>query len=784
MNDNSRATDLTALLYCLATCTCCAMIPRISSAQEDSAGESTNQAQIEEVTVTAQRRAESILSVPVSVSALGDTDLENLALRNTTDLAGQVPGLVVSPPGGENWPSFAIRGVSSINPGTSTTSPVAVYVDEVYRGVVAFFSKQLYDLERVEVLSGPQGTLYGRNATGGAINFITAKPDFTTGGYLTVGAGRFGRFDAAGALQSGVTDTFAARLAFATSRDDGWASNVTHGGQRQGATRDYGVRLSMTYEPNDAVEATLRLATSRVGPGMYLNAIDVQPAGVGAGIYSLFHSLYPASNPNTDLFPNLGRWQTATDFRGTNRSASDDATLTLSWHLSPTYDLVSVSSYNRGYLRVSEDVDATPLDVLRSTQGASGEQFAEDLRIASNLDTPLNFIAGAYFDHQRLHQGTTLSYYQDIDFNGDGVRNAQDCLDNLRPNPLLDGAILFPLGCTQRNAFQVERESAAAYVDGNYALTGNLKIILGARYTNEKLDVRDYTAQTLGSDGTPLLNTIPGDPINTFAVASPISESFSKVTGRIGLQYTLSNGTLLYATLSRGFRSGDVNAQALNSPAELTTVQPETLDAAEIGAKGEFLDNRLQVTTAAYYYRYENQQVLNITPEILQTLINFPRSHIKGAEVQVKARPLPTLQLQLGASWLESRVDKAIVSGLDLAGNENTFSPHMTANAGVEWQAVQARLGDLRIFAGGRYVGSYFNDIQNSLEVQSKSSFVVDARATFELHQAPLSLSVYGKNLTNEYYITNQILVGPAFGFDYLHVGPPLTYGAELTYRF
>ncbi len=562
-------------------------------------------AQLTEIIVTAQKRSESILKTPVAVSAVDSELLRKMAPRTATDIAMVAPALQVNTPNGQAAPLFSLRGVTQNDYSSMASGPIAIYVDEVYRSGPAFFSQQIYDLDRIEVLRGPQGTLYGKNATGGAINFVTAQPDFKTTGYLDLTAGKYGEYDTAGAFQTGLTDKLAMRIAFETSHSDGWQKNINPGGPDWGSYRDAAARLSLLYRPSDALEMIFRVSTAHAGPYAWANVYNVYPSGIGGGIYTQFHNLYPNSNKYTDYFPNFG-WQNtaATGDQQREDSASHDASLSLTWHALPTFDVVSITAYDRGYNNFTEPNQGIPLSVLSDGEDVHGDQVSEDLRLVSHLEGRTNFLSGLYLSRDRLVSQYYDGYYTDIDFNGDGKLDPQDCLVNLSPTQLL-----YPYGCVQKNQFRQERRSIAVYGDATTKLTDALTLIYGIRLTRDTLKVLDYSAATYANDATtPLFNTIPGIGTDLTAVQPAASHNWTKTTGRLGIEYNLPDDTLLYSTVSRGYRGGAVNPTAFNSPTEITIVPPEILDSADFSWKGEYLDKRLQLMSEVFVYRYQNEQ--------------------------------------------------------------------------------------------------------------------------------------------------------------------------------
>jgi iron complex outermembrane receptor protein len=761
-----------------------ACVPNIQAQTASPEAIVPDSSQLSEITVTAQRRAESIMVVPVSVTALTAANIENSRITRVTDLVGYVPGLQAVTNYGDENPEFSLRGISASDISLSSSGPVAEYVDGVYRSASAFFSKQMYDLDRIEVLRGPQGTLYGKNATGGAIDFITQKPGFDSDGYLNVNSGNYNLLETSGAVQGKLSDGVAARLAFATAREGGYVENVNPDVQSLGRHEDYGIRLSILYTPSETLEALLRIATSQVIRATVPNSVTVPPAGVGYstgagvgnGLYASYHSLYPAVNPNTDYLPTYGRWRTAATAPTRTDGASHDVTLTMTWHAAQNLNVVSVSSYNRGFFSTLEDADGSSLQVLSDNDSAKGDQLAEDLRIEGS-GPALTYVAGLYASRDRLEMNNGDHYFSDLSFDGGQAGNAQNCLSAV-------GQGLYPYGCANHDSLRQTRESQALYVDGSYRLTDKFSLVLGARYSRDTLRVSNYNAYLAGDDETPVYNTIPGGTAGIYDVFPSFHQTWEKPTGRVGLEYHIDGASMLYAMVSRGYRSGAVNGVALDSPQEVTIAAPETLDSAELGAKGEYLDHRLRVTAAAFYYRYKGQQALSVDPvTFVTTLINLQRSHVRGAELESTAKITPKLTVYLGLSLLASRVDEATVSGVNLAGFELANAPKISGNLGADWDALTLDSGKLTLHVDERYIGRQFQDIYNTSYLQTSPYFIANFRASWHVAQQPLTVSLWTNNAFNRYYVTNAIDAS-GFGFLYIHPGQPRTYGADLAYHF
>jgi iron complex outermembrane receptor protein len=784
-----------ALLLCYGTVA-------YSEAPADGAGSETQSPSSErpddqntglaEIVVTAQKRLEKLMSTPISVTALTAEELQKADLQSPSDLAQHVAALQVQTPLGDSNPTFSLRGVSMNDYNANQTGPIALYTDEVYRAGAPFFSDQLYDLERIEVLRGPQGTLYGKNATGGAINFITPEPGFDSGGFIRVAGGNYNRAEVEGAYQHAVTDTIAARFAFDYKTATGFEQNVYLPRDSLGGVKEHGLRLSILFRPVDNLKLVLRAATSATGPAPYADKVYATSAGIGGGLYSYFHNLYPASNPNTDYFPTqngVGQWQTSAGTPGYLDSTSNDLSLKADWSVSQTLDLVSVTSFNSGSFRVGDDSDGSPLDALYFYERAAGQQYAEDLRLDYH-GARISDLLGVYYSKDDLSYFSGDSYNSDIDFSGSGARNSSNCIASQNVG-------YYPGGCIVDNSFHQERVSKAIYDDGSYALTEALKVRLGVRYTRDELNVTNYSAYTLGTDGVPLWNNIPtdagfgvpGSTSNVFAAAAPISDVFSKVTGRAGADYTFDNGVLVYGTVSRGYRTGAVNAAAFYQPSELTVAKPETLDAAELGAKGTFFDNRLKLATSAFLYHYTNQQVQSTNPiNFAYQEVNIGKSAIHGAEVELTAKPVAALKLAANVAFLDTKIDEGVLNGTNLAGETLPTAPKWSGNVSLDWDAAQRNGYVLTISPNAHYTGSQYFFLgfpEGTLGATNINPYwLFDARASLAFPSRRVTVSLWGKNLADKlYYKTLEYASYYGFG-PYTVFGAPRTFGAEVRYAF
>lgn len=696
-----------------------------------------------DIVVTAQKRAERLQDVPISVSAIGGDALAKQRVTQADDLATKIPNLQLTSTVGDNTPIFALRGVSMSDYSLNQASPVATYYDEVYKGNFAFLGVAMFDLERVEVLRGPQGTLYGKNTTGGAVNLISRTPKLGEAeGYLNLGYGNYDRMEANGALSVPLGDIAAARVAFTFARADGWFKNQLAGQPDLASVREYGIRGSILLEPSDGVHFVLRASTSYQNPRNY-------------GIYA---------QPEAVNRPGLSRRQIEANVTERRRARTYSVSLTSTFDLNDALAITSVTSWDKGKLSFYEDTDGTATQLLEIPYIDRATQFAQDLRLTSDFDGPFNFILGAYFNREKVFNQTTFEIAKDVDSDGVPGVTDQDC------------AIGFPLSCLFRNSFDQLKKSYALYSDMSFEITDALKLRGGLRFTHDKGSQTNFESNALGPNEVFVANLIP---------SSSLRYSSDNLSGKIGFDYKLGNDKLLYANYSRGYRAPSFNAQAFFDPSELSVAKAEKIDAFELGAKTQFADRRLTLNMAVFHYTYSNQQFINIDPATAaQTLLNIPKSRIMGGELELTARATDALTLRAGAGLLDTKIKRGMVSGFDVSGNKLSNAPSLTFSGGVDATVVDGDSGKLSLHGDLSYASSQYFEVLNISRLKQKAYALLSGHIDWESANGRWNASIWGKNLTNKFYFTSRVDLLAGFGFDYNHIGAPRTYGVTLGAKF
>ena len=612
----------------------------------------TAQAGLEDIIVTAQKSAENLQTVPISVTAVTGAAISNAQINNIQGLANSIPNVQIN--SFSNSPDsavFTIRGVgvNDADPYVGTT--VSVVVDGVVVGVNTAALLSLFDIDRVEILRGPQGTLFGANTTGGVVNVITKQPTGEFGGEAQVIYGNYNRLDLNAALNFPITDNLAGKISVLHTGSDGFFRNYLDN-RRLGKRDITSLRGYLKFDQGN-YDATLI--------GEYTRSRNGSQTGVLiAGPGELFY--VPGQ---TDQGINFRRGQNPDQPDANDR---DTYSITLTQNLkSGIGDLVSITNYREYDTDLFSDDDATTLVLLQTRRRTKHHQFSQELRDHVELSDRLKMILGAYYFTQeyRLVQGGKL-----------------------------DG---FLRGLGQPQTQQQKNWSISAFSQFYYDLTDALRLQAGIRYSYEKTLATSTAANTF--------TTTPGglssfdDPIipGSLVVASG-KKSWQNVGYKVGLDYQAASAVLLYGYYARGFKSGGFTGRIV-VPEDIGPYNPEHLDTFEIGAKTDLLDRHLRLNLSAFYNLYKNMQVVqNLTfPNGANSaaIRNAGRAKTKGFELEATALPFEGLTLSGSLAYLDAYYTKYDTQQLDasgnlvpvsFAGNRLMNAPKWNATAGFSWK--------------------------------------------------------------------------------------------------
>jgi iron complex outermembrane recepter protein len=672
--------------------------PTSASAAKDDLG------QLEEIVVISQRRPENLQSVPLYVTVATGTELLNAGVTDTDSLSLAVPGLSYTQAGNSATPF--IRGVGTTTAGAGTEASVATYVDGVYISSVNASLFDLNNVERVEVLMGPQGTLFGRNATGGVIQIVTRDPSFTPSADAKVDFGNYNTTSGSFYGTTGFGENVAINLAaYGRNQADGWGTDLTTG-QPTFTRHDFGARSKLLWNPADGTRILIAADYNRTrnedGLGWH-----IVPPGVGIdGVtrYNGFYNTYDDPNDSTDVA------QT-----GLSVTAQQDI---------PGARIVNIASWRNLNLTEGFDEDATPLEVVGVNAALHDKTITEELHLLSKDGASLPWIAGVY-------------YLDDL--------SAYDPLT-------LQGLFAAPLEGTQIRSAQ-KSKSYAAFGQATPQIATGTHLTLGVRYTD---DQRAVTGSTLGLAGP---DTVP---LGTESQ----STSWRKLTWRISLDHQFTPDIMAYVSDDRGFKSGVYN---LVTPSA-APVNPETLDAYQLGVKTEFDDHHLRLNAAAFYYNYKDIQIEEVATGGLE-LENAAAAKMKGIDIDFTFLPIDALTLRGGlevmrgyytnfqnAPFLSPNLGPG---GMPVGGNAQNVSnasgfdsvrtPKETATFSAAYR-LSVPGGNLNFVISDYYNSGFAWDPDNRLRQPNYD--VLNASIDWRVDSKGWGVRLWGRNLTGAQYCT------------------------------
>jgi iron complex outermembrane recepter protein len=724
-------------------------------AQQESTDSGTTAATgIGEIVVTAQRRAQSILEVPLAITAIDNSTLEKNGISNSAQLATAVPNLQISSPFGNTQPNFSLRGISVANEYNSNqASPIGVYIDDVYIAPRTSQGMGLFDLDRVEVLRGPQGTLFGRNTTGGAINFITRGPSLDgANGYAELGYGNFNTFTAQGAVEETlIQGQLGIRVAGNWVHGGGQIENVYPGGANPNSQDSRQGRISLRYKPGEGdLDIKIRAYAGRDNP--------TQAAVQG---------FLPARE-------GLGFFQVDENRIGENQTSASGVAANVSYAFSRSLSVTSITSIDIGRQDLQQAADGSPVDILDIDWQSHYRQYSEEARFNYGGDR-LNLVGGLYYGWDQTTTDNTFNI----------------------------GSVLAPgvNGGFFQN-YRQRRHSSAVFLQGDFKITNQLIFTLGARYTEDRARYDDGYANlfagNVGGPHTPLASTVPCPGVPGTCAYDPaaryvVNGSNDAPTGRAALSYTFDSGLLTYASYNRGYRSGAFNGGGYTSSSGITYIKPETVNAYEIGGKGRFLNRALTASAAIFYYDYTNQQLQDTRPGPVSFLVNAPQSQVYGAEAEATYRVVPALTLRGSFGYLHATYKELTLQGTNLQGNHLPFAPTWTGQFGFDWNIVDVAGGELTLSPTANVVSrqyfSPFNGInaagtgQDNSELEQSGYSKVNASLNWTRNK--VLVRAWVDNLFDrEVYSYGLDLRGAGFPYNFLVPSTPRTFGISGRYSF
>ena len=750
---------------------------------------------VEEVVVTANKRQERLQKVGLTVTAITGAALAQRGIRSLSDLANAVPGLQYTP-SSSNTPVFTLRGVGFNDNSLGIYPAVSVYLDQAPLPFPVLATHSAYDLQRVEVLKGPQGTLFGENSTGGAINYIAAKPTDKLEAGGDVGYGRFNQTQSDAYVSGPITDTLRARLALSQLHADGWQDSATRSGDRNGSQSYLAGRFLVDWDASDAVHFHFNLNawrdTSQPEAGQIIALRPQSPPALPQ------ERTAPLSPANSD--------QTADWSTGLLRPRGDreflQAALRADFDLPYDLTLTSLTSYDTYKQRMTIDSDGSALTLndLQSDDG-SIHSINQELRIANSSASHFRWIVGSNGEHSLTYESQDLRYFD-------------DSVDS----PALDYIDNSAVANTQRFT------NYAFFGNAEYDILPSLTAKGGVRYTSTKDDDEicgtspgDAHVATLYNALGKALSKVPFAPLgpnNCYtlnqnnAPGQPFIDTLAQnnVSWRGGLDYRLDDTTLLYANISRGYKAGSFPSLAASTFNALRPVSQERVTSYETGLKVSFWDRKAQLNTAGFYYDYSGKQVRGKEGDpvfgILDLEVNIPKSRVFGFEEDLTLRPIEGLTLNPNVTFLDSEIQKYAGFNVlgqveNFAGERLPFTPKWSYGVNADYRyelpgggapfagisidghtSADAALGGSGITIPAAPGTRVDPGITHPFVLNAYTT--VDARIGYESADGRWKVMLWGKNIFNKYYWSNVVIADDSV---FRLAAFPATYGVTLTVK-
>lgn len=707
---------------------------------------------LQTVVVTAQRRTQDIQKVPIAVTALNEAELNVRGITNVLDLSAVAPSLVVVPtPGTNTGGAIAIRGASTFDPTPYWDQPVAMYVDGVYIGKTEGNVLDLVNLERIEVLRGPQGTLFGRNTMAGAVSLTTRPPSGVFTGDASLGFGNYGSRIGKASVDLPAMGKFKVSLGGRAERRDGWIKTTPGSSEPELNNRHNNeAYAALEFDATDSLTFNYRFDYTKVKQYGTYNQV----------IHSDVEDMFGIPG----IIVKQGR-QTRASIDGPDfqRNKVAGQSLTAAWKLGDLGTIKYIGAYREMHFKAYMDNDGSPIPMAHTGEETRYHQASHELQYLGSYGR-WNWVGGLYY-----FEDDGYTYFPETFFFGQAVYND--------------------------NEFGYGTRSRAAYAQVDYAVTDRLTLTAGVRRTNEQKHSSRYQVLLTPQVPFPIVNV----PKGTKAKAD-----FGATTPTLTLAYQATPDNMVYARYAKGFMSGGFNGVADTVATATTPYKPETQKTYEIGTKNKFLDDRLSVNADIYYNRVRDLQQVTFTASgaLSTTVLNVGNSHQKGFELETHLRATEDLTVGLNYAYLKAKFDKYMVLGVNVADNRSVqFAPRHMASVTLDDVLAHTSKGILRASVDYRYMSKYFQYVYpithtpgtppSQLAGNSviRSNGILNARISFgEMNWGDGvsgEVALWAKNLTNKSHIDNLIDFGPDFGnLRTANYNDPRMFGVTVTARW
>lgn len=757
-------------------------------------GAQSDAADTSDIIITANKREQNLSDVGMAVAVLPADAIKERQLTTLADIASAVPGLIYTN-SAENTPIYTLRGVSFYDSSLGAYAAVSLNIDEAAMPFPVLAQHTAFDLERVEVLKGPQGTLFGQNATGGAVNFITAKPTSTFRAGADVTYGRFNEVTAEGYVSGPLSDTLKARLAGRIERADPWQESNSRPGDKNGRVENYVGRLLLDFEPANGVRFQANLnAWKDKGDTQAAQYIGFQPAGAGRtpALLKYQFAWSPARLTAADWAPGVP-FADNRQFQGTFRA--DIA-------LFSNVTLTSLTSYTDYKQRQGTDQDGLPIaEADHARNNGRIKAFNSELRLSNGGAAGFRWVLGGNYERSSVFQIVDTSYADSSSFGSLGIRSNTYSSDQVMHNYAAFGNVEFDIGdrITLKGGARYTRtkDEGTSCINDLSGIPGNsgdffYRVLLGGRFGPYPRGA----CFAINDRGTTINGVAPGAP---GAYAATLEEH--NVSWRAGIDWKPVKGMLLYANVAKGYKAGSFPTATGSTFTSYLPVTQESVLAYEGGIKASLLGRTLQLELSGFYYDYRNKQIRAKVARapfgILDALVNIPKSSIRGFEATADIRPIRGLDIPLSFSYIDARIDT--YTGINGAGVTGVFdgtrmpytpkiqfsiNPNYEFGLGSDTKAfvgasLNFRSDAIAVIGGDRDAATVVAPDRPVARIDDYA--LLDLRAGLRFAGDRYRVSVYAKNVFNTYYWTN--VFNTTDTVERL-AGRPSTYGISLGFRY
>ncbi len=700
---------------------------------------------LEEIIVTAQKREQSAQDVGIAVSAFTGEQMEQLGYTNAQQVTAMAPGVSTVQPNGEANYAVAIRGVAASDFTTNIESPVAIYLDETYISQMSGAGFQLFDMDRVEILRGPQGTLYGRNATGGLVHFLSKRPTEELEGYAKLTGMDYDTIRFEGAVSGALSEKFLARLSIAANNGDGYVNNRLGGDLNN--TDDQSGRLQLLFRPSDRGDVLLNVRGSnqKIDTGFFENVSSIRTG-----------ELTPTElNPVLGYIDNDGDpYAGDYDSPGFNDLETFGSTVTVNWDFD-LFTLTSITDYQTVTRDYIEDSDASPVPLFNFFLTTDATQFSQEIRLAGQRDT-FNWVAGVY--------------YLDLDIDDSNGAETEPFIDPAGDTPAVSGL---------DNPYKTQTQSWSVFGQMEFDLNEAMAVTVGLRLINDEKD-HNYAINAVDFiDGSKKRN---GNPNILAQIATYDGDrSDTEWSGRLAFNWRPAEDQLYYVSWNRGVRGGGFNAPVFPVSPPLGyndatfSYDPEILDAFEAGFKLSFLGGLARLNGSVYYYDYSDYQAFQIIG--IDTITTNADAESQGFELELQASPGEGWDILLGAAYNDIDVDL----GNGTPKTTSVQSPKWNLNGLVRYQW-EALGGQVAIQIDGQYRDEHFFALTGLETVRENGYSIYNTSVSYTTNDERWSVRAFVNNLTDEEYLvqTFDLSGTDVFGMTEQYYGRPQWWGVSV----